>query len=529
MQPTSDRSADIAAAVAGAIAAGVTIAVAELIAAFVAGAPSLVIAIGDLVIDLQPPGAKDLMVELFGEADKLVLNVMIVVAAVVIAALVGIAARRRWSWGVIGFLVAGGVAAVAALRQPLTDRLFAVLTVVAAVAAGLLVLRWLLSFTRPAWAPAGGGTADAVAGTMPDWDRRGFLVAGGAAAVGALVVGGLGRRLLEGRPAGPRADDALPPVTAGGSPRPGPSLPPGAELPVEGITPLVVPNDRFYRIDTALLVPRVDVTTWALTVKGMVEREVRLTYEDLRAMPLFDQYVTIACVSNKVGGDLVGNALWTGVRLREVLAMAEPSDGATQTVGRSVDGFTAGFPTAWAMDPSREPMIAIGMNGEPLPADHGYPARLIIPGLYGYVSATKWLRDIELTTWEGFDAYWVPLGWAKEGPILTQSRIDKPRNGAGLTMGPVEIAGVAWAPDRGVERVEVQVDEEGWVEATMSTPLNDATWVQWVRPWDATPGRHTIRVRATDGTGEVQTAEVTSPAPDGARGYHTIEVDVATA
>jgi DMSO/TMAO reductase YedYZ molybdopterin-dependent catalytic subunit len=524
MQPIASRTADLAAAAAGAIAAAVTIGVGELMAALLAGAPSLVIAIGDLVIDLQPPGAKDLMVGLFGDADKLVLNLVIVIAAVLIAAGVGVAARRRWAWGVVGFLVAGGLAAIAALRQPLTDRVLAVLTVVVAVAAGLAVLRWLLGFTRPAWAPdAASGTTTA---SMPDWDRRGFLIAGGAAAVGAVVAGGLGRGVLEGRTAGPTADDALPPVTVGGSPRPVPSLPPGAELAVDGITPLVVPNDRFYRIDTALLVPRVDATTWSMTVRGMVDQEVRLTYEDLRAMPLFDQYVTIACVSNEVGGNLVGNALWTGVHLRDVLAMAGVQDGATQLVGRSVDGFTVGFPTEWAMDPSRDPMIAIGMNGEPLPVDHGFPARLIIPGLYGYVSATKWLGEIELTTWEGYDAYWVPLGWSKEGPILTQSRIDTPRDGSTVTAGPVNIAGVAWAPDRGISRVEVKVDGEDWAPATMSTPLSDATWVQWLRVWDATPGDHTILVRATDGTGEVQTADVSRPAPDGARGQHTIEVRV---
>jgi DMSO/TMAO reductase YedYZ molybdopterin-dependent catalytic subunit len=532
MEPTARRSADIAAAIAGAIAAAAAIGAAELIAALVSGAPSLVIAIGDLVIDLQPPGAKDLMVSLFGDADKLVLNVFIVVAAVLIAAAVGVAARRRWAWGVIGFLVAGGVAAIAALRQPLTDRLLAVVTVVAAVAIGLAILRWLLSYTRPAWAAGAVGVPGSVpsdAAAMPDWDRRGFLIAGGAATAGALVAGALGRTLLEGRASGPTAGDVLPPVTADGSPRPAPSLPPGSELDVDGITPLVVPNDQFYRIDTALLVPRVDASTWTLTVKGMVDREIRLSYADLRAMPLFEQYVTIACVSNEVGGRLVGNARWTGVHLRDVLRMAGVQDGATQIVGRSVDGFTAGFPTAWAMDPLRDPMIAIGMNGEPLPADHGYPARLIIPGLYGYVSATKWLGSIELTTWEGFDAYWVPLGWSKEGPILTQSRIDVPRAGARLAAGPVGIAGVAWAPDRGVDRVEVKVDDEDWVPATISTPLNDATWVQWLRVWDATPGRHTILVRATDGTGEVQTAEVTRPAPDGARGHHTIDVEVSEA
>jgi DMSO/TMAO reductase YedYZ molybdopterin-dependent catalytic subunit len=246
-------------------------------------------------------------------------------------------------------------------------------------------------------------------------------------------------------------------------------------------------------------------------------------------MPQFEQYVTIACVSNRVGGSLVGNALWSGVDLRAVLDMAGVQPGADQIVGRSVDGFTVGFPTAWAMDPVRQPMIALGMNGVPLPIDHGFPARLIIPGLYGYVSATKWLSEIELTTWDGFDAYWVPLGWAKEAPILTQSRIDVPRAGSTLTAGTqTDIAGVAWAPDRGVSGVEVSIDGGDWQPAEMSVPLNDATWVQWRLRWTAAdPGGHEIRVRATDGEGVTQTAEVTAPAPDGARGYHTIEVRVA--
>ena len=270
--------------------------------------------------------------------------------------------------------------------------------------------------------------------------------------------------------------------------------------------------------------PRVNVATWTVTVKGMVDRVVTLTYDQLAAMPIFEQYVTIACVSNEVGGNLVGNALWRGVRLREVLAMAGVKPAASQIVGRSVDGFTVGFPTAWAMDPAREPMIAIGMNGEPLPVAHGYPARLIVPGLYGYVSATKWLAEIELTTLDAFDAYWVPLGWAKEAPILTQSRIDVPHNGAGLAAGPVAIAGVAWAMDRGVSKVEVQVDDGPWLPATLSAAISKATWVQWRVGWDATPGDHTIAVRATDGLGQVQAEQPSPPAPDGARGYHTIRV-----
>jgi hypothetical protein len=255
---------------------------------------------------------------------------------------------------------------------------------------------------------------------------------------------------------------------------------------------------------------------------------VTLTYAELVELPMFEQYVTIACVSNEVGGNLVGNAKWTGVRLRDVLAIAGVQDGATQLVGRSVDSWTAGMPTSWVMDPEREPMIAVKMNDELLPVAHGFPARLIVPGLFGYVSATKWLSDLELTTWESFNGYWVPLGWAKEGPILTQSRIDVPRFGASVVAGPVAIAGVAWAPDRGITKVEVAIDG-AWREAQISRPISDATWVQWMYAWDASTaggGEHSIEVRATDGTGEVQTADVTPPAPDGARGRHRIEIRV---
>ena len=216
----------------------------------------------------------------------------------------------------------------------------------------------------------------------------------------------------------------------------------------------------------------------------------------------------------------------TGVRLKDVLATAGVQTGATQIVGRSVDGFTVGFPTAWALDPAREPMIALGMNRALLPAAHGYPARLIVPGLYGYVSATKWLSEVQLTTREAFDAYWVRLGWAKDGPILTQSRIDNPPDGANLSRGSVTIDGLAWAPDRGIEGVEIRVDGGAWRTAMLSRAISKATWVQWALAWDAKPGAHTIEVRATDGTGTVQTAQVTDPAPDGARGHDMVSVTV---
>jgi len=254
----------------------------------------------------------------------------------------------------------------------------------------------------------------------------------------------------------------------------------------------------------------------------MVDREVTLTYDQLLAMPLVEQYVTIACVSNEVGGHLVGNAKWTGVNLNSILAMAGVQDGATQVVGHSYE-WTSGFPTAHLADAGKDAIVAVLMNGEPLPPRHGYPARVIVPGLYGYVSATKWVTGIELTTLEAFDAYWVRLGWAKEGPILTQSRIDTPRAGQTLPNGQVQIAGVAWAPTRGVSKVEIDVDgDENWRPAQLSVPLSDKTWVQWQITVGLTAGRHSVRVRATDGTGAVQESRVTPPAPDGARGYHMV-------
>jgi DMSO/TMAO reductase YedYZ molybdopterin-dependent catalytic subunit len=507
---------------AGAIAAAVAIAVAELIAGLVPGAPSLVIAIGALAIDLQPPGAKDLVVGLFGTNDKLALNIFIIVVALLVAGALGVRARRDFRTAAGGFVVFGLVGLFAASREPLVSPILALVTTALAVGAGLLALRTLVDAASDEPPPLTAGAAAKPAATMPDWHRRRFLLSSATFAGGALVVGGAGRYLLE------RSHPGGSPASAPTIPQPlGSAAPVTADetFTVDGLTPLVMPNELFYRIDTALLVPRVDVSTWTLRVSGMVDRPLSFTYEQLVALPLFEQYVTIACVSNKVGGDLVGNALWAGVRLRDVLEMAGVRAGATQIVGRSVDDFSAGFPTEWAMDPAREPMIAVKMNGQPLPAEHGYPARLIIPGLYGYVSATKWLSEIQLTTLEAVDGYWIPLGWSKLGPILTQSRIDVPSHGSELPAGPVTIAGIAWAPDRGVSGVDVEID--GAFHATEIThAISKATWVQWRYTWAATTGDHTIEVRATDGTGEVQTAERTEPAPSGARGHHTVAVRV---
>ena len=502
-----------AAAVAGLAAGAAALGAAELLAGVLPFAASPISAIGDLIISLQPPGAKQFVVDLFGEADKLLLNLLIAAVALGAAAGLGLLARSRPTLARLGFAGFGILALGAGLRDPLAEPITTLIVAVLAVGVALITLGWLLR--RVAAGPP--------RAVMPVWDRRRFLVSS-AGVIGAAAAGGvLGRMLLDrGRLNAATQIGPVPEPVATAPPPPG-----GASLDVAGLTPVVTPNEDFYRIDTALIVPRPNVDDWRLRVSGMVDRPFELTYDELVAMPLHEQYVTIACVSNEVGGNLVGNALWRGVRLKELLDKAGVQPAATQVVGRAVDGFTVGFPTVWALADRRESLVAVAMNGEPLPADHGFPARLIVPGLFGSVSATKWLAEIELTTWEAFDAYWVPLGWAKEAPILTQSRIDTPRDHARIEPGTVAVAGVAWAPDRGVSAVEVQVDESGWQPAELSAPISDATWVQFVHRWEATSGDHLLRVRATDGDGVVQTDERTEPAPDGARGHHTIRVTVS--
>ncbi len=514
----SSRDREVRAAIAGVAATAAALGASELLAGLLPGATSLVAAVGQVVVDLQPPGAKDIVVSLFGTNDKLALEVLIVAVSLAIGAVLGIVARRSFLVASLGFVAFGVVGFVAALGDPLAVAETVAIAAAVSVGIGLWVLGWLIdrSGARDVVGDAAGSTA-----RMPDWSRRSFMIRAGAVGFGAVVAGAVGRNLIDaarGVPIG--AGPAVPPASVTVPP-----LAPEADLSptIPGLTPIVMPTDDFYRIDTALLVPSVDTAGWTLRIHGLVDRETTLTWEQLVALPMFEQYVTIACVSNEVGDKLVGNAKWTGVRLREVLDIAGVQSSATQLVGRSVDGWTAGMPTAWVMDPAREPMIALKMNDEPLPRNHGYPARLIVPGLFGYVSATKWLKELELTTLEAFDGYWVPLGWAKEGPILTQSRIDTPRSG--VAAGTVKIAGIAWAPDRGVSRVEVAIDG-AWRDARLSKPISDATWVQWVTDWTTTPGRHTIQVRATDGDGVLQEERSSPPAPDGARGWHTVTVNV---
>jgi len=507
--PVQPRRRD--AALAGGVAAMFALGVSELLTGLIPSVPSLIVSIGTGIIDLAPPAVKDLAIETFGTADKPALLVGIVVLSALFGALLGLGGIRSMAIPSVGFLVFGALGAIAAIQDPQSQASPSIM--VAAVAAGAGLAAFLAMIRR-----AGVGEMPVV---EADLARRAFLRGAGAFALLAGVTAVAGRLLVDRvRMASNRAEVVLPSAQ---TPLPAPA--PGSSLSVAGIAPVVTPNDAFYRIDTALSVPSVDLDTWSLKITGMVDRPYELTYDDLLDLPMVERYVTLSCVSNQVGGDLVGNAKWLGVPLTDVLDRAGVQQGADQIVGRSLDGFTIGFPTEVAFD-GREALVAVGMNDEPLPFDHGFPARLVVAGLYGYVSATKWLADIELTTWDAFDAYWVPKGWAKEGPIKTQSRIDTPQANARLGAGTRPIAGVAWAPGRGISRVEVQVDEGGWQEATLSEPLSKESWRQWSLNWEAGSGTHTVQVRATDGNGDTQTTMPRPPRPDGATGYHTISVVV---
>jgi len=306
---------------------------------------------------------------------------------------------------------------------------------------------------------------------------------------------------------------------------PAPELPAGQAPQVAELSPFVTPNRNFYLIDTALVVPQVSPDDWRLRISGRVRNPLTLSYDDLLARPMIERYITLTCVSNEVGGGLAGTARWLGVRVSDLLAEADPVDGADQVVSRSVDGFTAGTPTAVLRD-GRDAILAVGMNGEPLPIRHGFPVRMVVPGLYGYVSATKWLAELELTSFADFDAYWIERGWAARAPIKLQSRIDTPADGRRVRAGAVVVGGVAWAQHVGVSKVEVRVDAGAWQEARLEPVPSIDTWRLWTLPWDAAPGRHRLTVRAYDATGAQQDETPRPPLPDGATGWHTVEVTV---
>jgi DMSO/TMAO reductase YedYZ molybdopterin-dependent catalytic subunit len=500
--------------VVGLLCGAVAIAVAQLVAGLIDPEASPIVAVGGAAIDMTPEWLKSFAIRTFGSNDKTVLLAGIGVVLAVVAALVGAIAVRRPLVGYIGLGVLGLVGVIASATRP-DARPVDVLPALFGAGAGALMLAWFLqAFPR--------GSTDATDRPTPmGIDRRRFLLTG-AAAGGIVIVSGASGRMLARRfqADASRAAIRLPSPGDGGA-----SVAPGTDLDVPGLFTFITPNDTFYRVDTALLVPSVKAEDWQLRIHGMVERELTLSFDQLMSRPLIERDVTLTCVSNEVGGGYIGNARWLGAPLGDLLDEVGVDPAADQLVSRSVDGFTAGSPTATVRD-GRDAMLAIAMNGEPLPIPHGFPVRMIVPGLYGYVSATKWITDIELTTFDAFDAYWVRRGWAQQAPIKTQSRIDTPNARTRVHAGTVPVAGVAWAQHRGIRAVELRVDEGSWMPAELSVEDTIDTWRQWLVMWEATVGEHLLQVRATDRTGSVQPESEAPPFPDGATGYHSVLVQV---
>jgi DMSO/TMAO reductase YedYZ molybdopterin-dependent catalytic subunit len=507
------------------VAASAAVVAGELLAGLFSPSLSPLTAVGGALIDAVPPGVKEWAISLFGTADKAVFvaGMLLVIAAV--GALAGVLEQRRRFAGVAVIAVFGLVGFAAVLTRAQMTLAAAAVPLVAALA-GALLLGWLIRRLHEGLAagPAGtdAGNAQVPARTATTAGRRTFLQVL-AASAGATAVGGVVAAVWRGAAAGistAREKLQLPAAVSEAT-----AIPSGAEVGLDGMQPLVTPNRDFYRIDTALIVPSLDPESWVLRVTGMVDQEIELNLADLLGKPLIERHVTIACVSNEVGGDLIGNARWLGWPVRELLALARPKAGADMVLSRSSDGWTAGTPLEVLTD-RRDALLAVGMNGEPLPLEHGFPVRMIVPGLYGYVSATKWLTELRVTRFADDVGYWTPRGWSDRGPIKTSSRIDVPRTGRRVGAGTVMFGGVAWAQHTGIGKVELRVNRGPWQEARLAPGISLDTWYQWQLGIELTPGQYEVQVRATDLNGEPQVEERRPVAPDGATGFHAIRVDV---
>src|SRR5215210_129988 len=557
------------AGIAGVIGAIVAFGVTELVHGLYPSVPSIFVSLAQRVVELTPGTLVTQGIELLGKADIPTLIATMLIGTVAVAFLLGNLATRRPLLALAGVAVLAAVAIAAALADPFVATVPTVATIVGALLAGAAVTGLLLRAARPR--PAAPPTPEEASLTAEPGSaaspimrsreagsderifvgRGGFLLLGGGAAVAGLAAAGMGRLLGGGTVESaakpkklnlPEAPEEKQPAGKGGQEEAQqakgkavthetlPKPPADASIDVPGMPDLITPASSFYLIDTELTSPKIDSNDWTLSVKGAVDNPIEFSYKDLLGMPTREADITLSCVSNTVGGGLVSNGRWTGVLLSDVLEEAGMSrdkitSASRQLVGRSVDGFTTGFKTDIALD-GRNALVAFGLNGSELPITHGYPVRLVIPGLYGYVSATKWLTEIELTNWN-FDAYWIQRTWSKEGPVKTQSRIDTISAGDNLSAGKNPIGGIAWAPHRGIKKVEVSTDGgETWNTAPLAKQLAEDTWRQYVYDWNAKPGDYTIQVRATDGNGETQTASEAPPHPSGATGYHTIYVTV---
>jgi DMSO/TMAO reductase YedYZ molybdopterin-dependent catalytic subunit len=509
---------------AGVVAGVAGLAIADLVAWVVAPTGSPVTAVGQLIINLLPAPLVNFGKETLGKADKPVLLAIIIVVVLVVAGLAGQLELRRKNAGgaVFGALTVLALVGVAARVQ---WSLRGYVPTLVGLLLGYMLLNSLVA-RLSRWRPRRGASpaVDDSAETITERasSRRSFLTMTILAGAAAAVAGIAGRALASAASA---ASDARSKIRLPGPTQAAATAPAGADLKIPGLSPYVTPNDDFYRIDTALQVPVINPDKWSLRIIGMVEKEVEISFAALSARPLVEHFTTLTCVSNEVGGDLIGNARWLGYPIRELLAEAKPLPGADMVLSRSEDDFTAGTPLEALLDPNREAILAIGMNGQPLPVEHGFPVRMVVPGLYGYVSATKWVVEMKVTTFAKDYGYWTPLGWSAKGPIKLASRIDTPRKST-VDAGTVVVAGVAWCQHVGVAKVELSVDGGSWQRAELAETTGPDTWRQWKFNWAAATGSHKIAVRATDAKGNVQIEAEAPPAPDGATGYHTINVKV---
>ena len=513
---------------AGLLSTGIALSVGHAIAGLVAPGSSPFLAVADSVVDRAPSAVREATIDALGTADKPALLISLAVILAILGVVVGLVERPRRPVGSVIIAALGAVGTLAAVARPTAGPLWALPTLVGTVLA-VVALRLMIGALYPSRGAvdhveaksdsAAGDRSDEVAPAgSPGPDRRRFLILAGSAVAVIAAAGATGVALTR------RAADALAERTGLQLPRvlnrnAAAPVPGGVVPDAPGVTQFITPNEEFYRIDTALRVPALTTADWRLRIHGMVEQEIELDWDSLTSREFLDRIVTLTCVSNEVGGDLAGNATWTGFPIAELLAEAGPLPEADMLLSTSVDGWTAGTPLE-ALTDGRDALLAVGMNGEPLPLEHGYPVRQVVPGLYGYVSATKWVVDWEVTRFDQASAYWTDRGWGERGPILTASRIDRPAPLAQLEPGPVVVAGTAWAQQRGIDRVEVQVDDGPWNDATLATEYSIDTWRMWSWTWDAEPGLHTLSVRATDSTGEVQTEKRQAPIPTGATGWH---------
>ncbi|GAA4852566.1 molybdopterin-dependent oxidoreductase [Actinomycetospora corticicola] len=509
-------SSPVAAAI-GVLAVGVALGLGDLVAALTAPPSSPFLAVGDQFIRLTPEALKEFATSTFGVHDKQVLLASMAVVIAAVAVIGGLLSRRSVLPGTVLVVVLGLVGLSTAVASPTFTAAYLIAPLVALVGG----VATFVGLHRLALASGGatGAEPDVEAGYARN-PRRRLALGLGAAFAGAAVTGLLGRVLAASGGAEASRNAVGPLPSPGGAPA---SPPPDADFAASGTPTWITPNADFYRIDTALQVPQVSASSYQLRIHGMVDREITLSYDQLRARAALEAPITMCCVSNDIGGNLISNAVFLGVPLRDLLAEAGVRPGADQIASTSVDGFTTGTPVAACTD-GRNAMLALGMNGQPLPVEHGFPVRMVVPGLYGFVSGCKWITDIELTTFDAFQPYWQQRGWAAQAPVKTQSRIDAPRDGATVPAGRVVVAGTAWAQHRGVARVEVRADSGAWQTATLAAEVSIDTWRMWRAELDLSPGAHTLQVRATDATGATQPEAFSLTIPDGATGWHTVDI-----